>query len=184
MNNLGQRRSFGWQNVCKPLYYLILSCFCKSDSSRIIFLAGHFITFSLFLFRLCRCNSVILADEMGLGKTIQTISFLSYLFHQHQLYGPFLVVVPLSTLTSWQREFDIWAPDMNVVVYLGDVSSRKTVSHAEIIKPQIQKRPLTLPSCAKTISCWPDPWLRMDPSADKKNQVQCTFDHVWNSTEG
>ncbi|MEQ2202815.1 hypothetical protein XENOCAPTIV_016727, partial [Xenoophorus captivus] len=67
-----------------------------------------------------RCNSVILADEMGLGKTIQTISFLSYLFHQHQLYGPFLVVVPLSTLTSWQREFDTWAPDMNVVVYLGD----------------------------------------------------------------
>lgn len=29
---------------------------------------------------------------MGLGKTIQTISFLSYLFHQHQLYGPFLIV--------------------------------------------------------------------------------------------
>lgn len=75
----------------------------------------------------CRCNSVILADEMGLGKTIQTISFLSYLFHQHQLYGPFLLVVPLSTLTSWQREFDTWAPDMNVVVYLGDVMSRKTV---------------------------------------------------------
>lgn len=64
---------------------------------------------------------------MGLGKTIQTISFLSYLFHQHQLYGPFLLVVPLSTLTSWQREFDTWAPDMNVVVYLGDVMSRKTV---------------------------------------------------------
>lgn len=70
---------------------------------------------------------MILADEMGLGKTIQTISFLSYLFHQHQLYGPFLLVVPLSTLTSWQREFETWAPDMNVVVYLGDVMSRKTV---------------------------------------------------------
>lgn len=70
---------------------------------------------------------MILADEMGLGKTIQTISFLSYLFHQHQLYGPSLVVVPLSTLTSWQREFDTWAPDMNVVVYLGDVMSRKSV---------------------------------------------------------
>lgn len=76
---------------------------------------------------LSRCNSVILADEMGLGKTIQTISFLSYLFHQHQLYGPSLLVVPLSTLTSWQREFCTWAPDMNVVVYLGDVLSRKTV---------------------------------------------------------
>lgn len=84
----------------------------------------------------CRCNSVILADEMGLGKTIQTISFLSYLFHQHQLYGPFLLVVPLSTLTSWQREFDTWAPDMNVVVYLGDVMSRKTV-HSRSYSPHL-----------------------------------------------
>lgn len=82
---------------------------------------------SFFLLLFLRCNSVILADEMGLGKTIQTISFLSYLFHQHQLYGPFLLVVPLSTLTSWQREFETWAPDMNVVVYIGDVMSRKTV---------------------------------------------------------
>ncbi|GCB69779.1 hypothetical protein scyTo_0001125 [Scyliorhinus torazame] len=78
----------------------------------------------------CKCNSVILADEMGLGKTIQTISFLSNLFNQHQLYGPFLLVVPLSTLTSWQREFDIWEPNMNVVVYIGDVMSRNTVSTA------------------------------------------------------
>uniref|UniRef100_A0A3Q1G6J0 Chromodomain helicase DNA binding protein 2 n=1 Tax=Acanthochromis polyacanthus TaxID=80966 RepID=A0A3Q1G6J0_9TELE len=87
----------------------------------------------------CRCNSVILADEMGLGKTIQTISFLSYLFHQHQLYGPFLLVVPLSTLTSWQREFDTWAPDMNVVVYLGDVMSRKTIRDYEWVNHQTKR---------------------------------------------
>ncbi|XP_067445813.1 chromodomain-helicase-DNA-binding protein 2 isoform X2 [Thunnus thynnus] len=87
----------------------------------------------------CRCNSVILADEMGLGKTIQTISFLSYLFHQHQLYGPFLLVVPLSTLTSWQREFDTWAPNMNVVVYLGDVMSRKTIRDYEWVNHQTKR---------------------------------------------
>ncbi|XP_062861371.1 chromodomain-helicase-DNA-binding protein 2 isoform X2 [Trichomycterus rosablanca] len=87
----------------------------------------------------CRCNSVILADEMGLGKTIQTISFLSYLFHQHQLYGPFLLVVPLSTLTSWQREWATWAPDMNVVVYLGDVMSRKTIRDYEWIHQQTKR---------------------------------------------
>uniref|UniRef100_H9G384 Chromodomain helicase DNA binding protein 2 n=1 Tax=Anolis carolinensis TaxID=28377 RepID=H9G384_ANOCA len=67
----------------------------------------------------CKNNSVILADEMGLGKTIQTISFLSYLFHQHQLYGPFLIVVPMSTLTSWQREIESCAPEINVIVYIG-----------------------------------------------------------------
>lgn len=81
----------------------------------------------LFVLLFLRNNSVILADEMGLGKTIQTISFLSYLFHQHQLYGPFLVVVPLSTLTSWQREFEVWAPEINVVVYIGDLMSRNMV---------------------------------------------------------
>lgn len=64
---------------------------------------------------------------MGLGKTIQTICFLNYLFHEHQLYGPFLLVVPLSTVTSWQREIQLWAPQMNVVVYLGDINSRNMV---------------------------------------------------------
>uniref|UniRef100_A0A673C153 Uncharacterized protein n=1 Tax=Sphaeramia orbicularis TaxID=375764 RepID=A0A673C153_9TELE len=75
----------------------------------------------------CKGNSCILADEMGLGKTIQTICFLNYMFNEHQLYGPFLLVVPLSTLTSWQREIQLWAPQMNVVVYLGDISSRNMI---------------------------------------------------------
>lgn len=67
---------------------------------------------------------------MGLGKTIQTICLLNYLFNEHQLYGPFLLVVPLSTLTSWQREIQLWAPQMNIVVYLGDISSRNMVGYA------------------------------------------------------
>jgi len=70
---------------------------------------------------------VILADEMGLGKTIQTIAFLHTLFHRHQLYGPFLVVVPLSTMPAWQRECELWAPEMNVIIYLGDIQSRTKV---------------------------------------------------------
>jgi chromodomain-helicase-DNA-binding protein 1 len=76
-------------------------------------------------------NSVILADEMGLGKTIQTICFLYYLFNTHQLHGPFLCVVPLSTMTSWQREFAQWAPELNFVTYLGDVQSRDTIRQYE-----------------------------------------------------
>jgi chromodomain-helicase-DNA-binding protein 1 len=79
----------------------------------------------------CRNNSVILADEMGLGKTIQTICFLHYLFQTQSLYGPFLCVVPLSTMTAWQREFAIWAPEMNVVTYLGDVQSREIIRSYE-----------------------------------------------------
>ncbi|TKR94072.1 hypothetical protein L596_008413 [Steinernema carpocapsae] len=77
-------------------------------------------------------NSSILADEMGLGKTIQSISFLSSLFHLHEVYGPFLVVVPLSTMAAWQREFDNWAKDLNVVTYMGDVNSRDLIRQFEL----------------------------------------------------
>ncbi|KAM6233124.1 chromodomain-helicase-DNA-binding protein 1-like isoform 1-T2 [Porphyrio hochstetteri] len=87
----------------------------------------------------CKGNSCILADEMGLGKTIQTISFLNYLFHEHQLYGPFLLVVPLSTLTSWQREIQTWAPHMNAVVYLGDITSRNMIRTHEWMHPQTKR---------------------------------------------
>src|SRR5690606_1302190 len=43
----------------------------------------------------------ILADEMGLGKTIQTIVFISRLLEEG-FHGPFLIIVPLSTLTNWK----------------------------------------------------------------------------------
>ncbi len=70
---------------------------------------------------------------MGLGKTIEMIAFLSYLMNHCQLYGPFLLVVPLSTIVTWQREFTLWAKEINVVLYLGDISSRnkvRTVCHS------------------------------------------------------
>ncbi|KAI0207728.1 Chromodomain-helicase-DNA-binding protein 1 [Lamellibrachia satsuma] len=83
----------------------------------------------------CKQNSVILADEMGLGKTIQTIAFLSVLASQHQLYGPFLLVVPLSTIATWQREFKLWSPSINCVVYLGDINSRNKIREYEWCHP-------------------------------------------------
>ncbi|CAB3408740.1 unnamed protein product [Caenorhabditis bovis] len=83
------------------------------------------------LYAWCKNNSSILADEMGLGKTIQSISFLSSLFHLYDLAGPFLVVVPLSTMAAWQKEFDKWAPDVNLVVYMGDVVSRDLIRQYE-----------------------------------------------------
>ena len=76
-------------------------------------------------------NSLILADEMGLGKTIQTITFLQYLFHNYSFKGPMLVCVPLSTMAAWQKEFSQWAPDMNVITYLGDAKSREIIREFE-----------------------------------------------------
>ena len=67
----------------------------------------------------------ILADEMGLGKTIQTISLITYLIEKKKQNGPFLVIVPLSTLTNWNLEFEKWAPSVARVVYKGPPNARK-----------------------------------------------------------
>ena len=67
----------------------------------------------------------ILADEMGLGKTIQTISLITYLIERKKQNGPFLVIVPLSTLTNWNLEFDKWAPSVSKIVYKGPPNTRK-----------------------------------------------------------
>ncbi|TPX23501.1 hypothetical protein DIZ76_012833 [Coccidioides immitis] len=72
----------------------------------------------------------ILADEMGLGKTIQTISLITYLIEMKKQNGPFLVIVPLSTLTNWTLEFEKWAPSVSRIVYKGPPNSRKAQQQA------------------------------------------------------
>ncbi|WYZ40587.1 hypothetical protein EsH8_IV_000928 [Colletotrichum jinshuiense] len=67
----------------------------------------------------------ILADEMGLGKTIQTISLITYLIERKKQDGPYLVIVPLSTLTNWTLEFEKWAPSVSKIVYKGPPLIRK-----------------------------------------------------------
>lgn len=81
-------------------------------------------------------NNVILADEMGLGKTVQTISFLGWLMYARSIFGPFLVVVPLSTIAAWVREFARWVPDMNVVCYTGDAKSREVIRKYELFSSE------------------------------------------------
>lgn len=76
-------------------------------------------------------TNVILADEMGLGKTVQSVSMLGFLQNAQQILGPFLVVVPLSTLSNWAKEFRKWLPDMNVIVYVGTRASREVCQQYE-----------------------------------------------------
>jgi SNF2 family DNA or RNA helicase len=65
---------------------------------------------------LCRSRfSGLLADEMGLGKTIQVIAFLSTL----QISRPVLIVMPVSLLFHWKREFERFLPQMPVYLHRG-----------------------------------------------------------------
>ncbi|CAK7353888.1 unnamed protein product [Dovyalis caffra] len=81
---------------------------------------------------------VILADEMGLGKTIQSIAFLASLFEEG--ISTHLVVAPLSTLRNWEREFATWAPQMNVVMYVGSSQARAVIREYEFYYPKNHKK--------------------------------------------
>ncbi|CEP15242.1 hypothetical protein [Parasitella parasitica] len=69
----------------------------------------------------------ILADEMGLGKTVQSISLLAYLAEVHNIWGPFLVIAPASTLHNWQQEFAKFVPQFRALPYWGNPKDRKVL---------------------------------------------------------
>lgn len=71
----------------------------------------------------------ILADEMGLGKTLQTIAFLAHL-RGKGVWGPFLIVAPLSTIANWVSEFERFAPDIPAMMYhAADKKARAALRH-------------------------------------------------------
>lgn len=69
----------------------------------------------------------ILADEMGLGKTVQSISVMAYLAEKHDIWGPFLVVAPASTLHNWQQEIVKFVPEFKILPYWGSAPDRKVL---------------------------------------------------------
>ena len=75
---------------------------------------------------------VILGDEMGLGKTIMTIAYFKSLLEEGHAQHPHLLIVPLSTLGNWERELDLWAPDLYYVTFAGNAKSRDTMKCYEL----------------------------------------------------
>lgn len=76
----------------------------------------------------------ILADEMGLGKTIQTLGLITYLMETKENAGPYLIIVPLSTMSNWEMEFARWAPAVTVTVFKGDSKNRRRIYETIIEK--------------------------------------------------
>ncbi len=64
----------------------------------------------------------ILGDEMGLGKTLQAITFLL-----SSKGSKSLIVVPTSLLYNWANEFEMFAPNMKVIVVNGPQKERKII---------------------------------------------------------
>jgi SNF2 family DNA or RNA helicase len=69
---------------------------------------------------------------MGLGKTVQVVALTGSCVHElGTAMRPFLIVVPLSTLPHWVREFERWLPELNVVAYHGNADARKLLREHE-----------------------------------------------------
>lgn len=55
---------------------------------------------------------------------MQAISLLAYLRQYQSLPGPHLVLVPLSTLGNWHREFERWCPSIRCFRFHGNREER------------------------------------------------------------
>uniref|UniRef100_A0A7S2S617 Uncharacterized protein n=1 Tax=Mucochytrium quahogii TaxID=96639 RepID=A0A7S2S617_9STRA len=110
----------------------------------------------------------ILADEMGLGKTVQTIALIAHL-REKQAYGPFLLVVPLSTVTNWVSEIEKWCPDMPVLQYHGSKAERAELRERYLKPASVKRNMAQFPVTVTTyeIVC-----------RDRKDLQRCKWKHI------
>ncbi|KAG7392511.1 hypothetical protein PHYPSEUDO_000199 [Phytophthora pseudosyringae] len=94
-------------------------------------------------------RSCILADEMGLGKTVQIVSLIEHMKTEESNRGPYLIVVPLSTIQHWRREIESWT-DLNVCVY-HDIGDRTTKFTAKDMRAVIRDQEWYYPGLGNSI---------------------------------
>ncbi|CAG8482778.1 12829_t:CDS:10 [Funneliformis caledonium] len=63
----------------------------------------------------------------GLGKTVQSISLMAHLAETHNIWGPFLVIAPASTLHNWQKEISEFLPSFKTLPYWGNPKDRNVL---------------------------------------------------------
>jgi Superfamily II DNA/RNA helicases, SNF2 family len=68
----------------------------------------------------------ILADDMGLGKTLQIISFLLNQKEQSDKKHTSLIICPASLVYNWQSEIEKFAPELSVLMQVGNAGERKS----------------------------------------------------------
>ena len=68
-------------------------------------------------------EAALLADEMGLGKTVQTIVAIR-LIMQDTVTKRVLIIAPNALAFNWEREFELWAPDLIVRRVIGNTKDR------------------------------------------------------------
>ncbi|XP_068679603.1 DNA excision repair protein ERCC-6-like [Montipora foliosa] len=91
----------------------------------------------------------ILGDDMGLGKTVQVVTFLAGMFDAGLIKSA-LIVMPVSLLTNWEKEFNKWAPGIRVKLFHG---SNKTEREKNLRKVQ-KKHGVCLTTYGLVVTCY------------------------------
>ena len=68
--------------------------------------------------------AALLGDEMGLGKTMQVITACRVLFRQGKI-SSVCVICPKAVLTHWERQIQLWAPELKAITLEGTRDVRK-----------------------------------------------------------
>jgi len=74
---------------------------------------------------LATVKRALLADEPGLGKTAQAIRALKKIQEKGEEVFPALIVCPNTLKGTWEREFKLWWPEVNVKVVRGTATQRR-----------------------------------------------------------
>lgn len=77
----------------------------------------------------CGC---ILGDEMGLGKTLQVITLIAS--RKGILDSPSLIIMPVSLLENWRREFEKFAKGIDVYIHHG---GKRTGLYTELLQHDV-----------------------------------------------
>ena len=60
-----------------------------------------------------------LADDMGLGKTIEILAMLQHHKNNKEIWGPSLLICPMSIVGNWERELKNFTPELKYMVHHG-----------------------------------------------------------------
>ena len=85
--------------------------------------------------------TLISDTHLDLDDTVWCLCAAGYLSEVLKIQGPFLVVVPLSTVPNWIKEFRKWTPQLNALVYVGDSKSREVIRTYEFYNHRGASRP-------------------------------------------
>ncbi|XP_032083092.1 LOW QUALITY PROTEIN: DNA excision repair protein ERCC-6-like [Thamnophis elegans] len=105
-----------------------------------------------FLYKLYqdRRKGGILADDMGLGKTIQVITFLSGMFDAELIHSV-LLILPVTLLNNWVKEFAKWTPGLRVKVFHGANKAERQRSLERIQR----RKGILLTTYQMLLNSWP-----------------------------